>query len=154
MTHQIKDSALTAALMPLVAIADAYDANELDGEARKFTGGVANDRDPAQIELYTGRGGRRLLTLEHCLAARRAVRSGVDAHIAVTPLVDIANAYDANELDDGARKFWGRDNEHENSEHPEDIELFTGRGGKRLLTLDHALAGRAALNEAFFDAVM
>jgi hypothetical protein len=71
--------ALCQALAPLVAIADAYDANELDDEARKFYG-LNNEfqssaRDPSTIELYSGRGGRRLLTLEHCLAARRALTS-------------------------------------------------------------------------------
>jgi hypothetical protein len=68
---------LRAALAPLVAIADAYDANNLDDEARKFWGvdnENRNHRDPATIELYTGRGGNRLLTLEHCLVARRVVR--------------------------------------------------------------------------------
>lgn len=70
-------AALEAALAPLVAIADAYDDNALDPDARKRWGPNLeheNLRPPEQIELYTGRGGRRLLTLRDCLRAREAVR--------------------------------------------------------------------------------
>lgn len=69
--------ALKAALAPLVKIADAYDDNNLDDEARKFWGLNSehqNTTDPTKIELYTERGGGTLLTLEHCLLARLAVR--------------------------------------------------------------------------------
>lgn len=72
-------ASLTKALAPLIDIADAYDANELDDEARKRWGKNyehENDRAPTDIELYSGRGGRQLLTLEHCRAARRAVKGG------------------------------------------------------------------------------
>lgn len=65
------------ALVPLVAIADAYDENALDDEARKRWGPNLeheNVTSPDQIELFTGRGGRRLLTLQQCLDARKAVR--------------------------------------------------------------------------------
>ena len=69
---------IIAALLPLVAIADAYDANELDDEARKWWGkglpNQTNTTDPADIELYQGRGGKQLLTLAHCLAAREAIK--------------------------------------------------------------------------------
>ena len=154
MTHQVKKPALIAALTPLAAIADAYDANNLDDEARKFGGAnneLRNETDPADIELYAGRGGRELLTLEHCMAARHAVKKGSDADLvsAVQPLFDIANAYDANELDDEARKVWGRYSEYTNETPPADIPLYTGRGGGTLLTLEHALAGRAARSDAF-----
>ena len=60
---------LQQAVAPLVAIADAYDASGLD-EARPEWG-IAN---PGAVELYTGRGGKRLLTLADCLKAREAVR--------------------------------------------------------------------------------
>lgn len=77
-TTQDATEALKAALAPLVAIADAYDDNALDDEARKYWGTVEHPRTNTgptdQIELYTGRGGKRLLTLEQCLAARRVVR--------------------------------------------------------------------------------
>lgn len=53
---------LKKALQPLKAIADAFDDNALYEHL--------NDRDPATIELYSGRGGRQLLTLKHCLDAR------------------------------------------------------------------------------------
>lgn len=74
--------ALAEILAPLVAIADAYDANDLDDEARKHWGRdglegwqFTNDTPPERIELYTGRGGNRLLTLADCLAAREWLRS-------------------------------------------------------------------------------
>lgn len=73
--EQIKK--LQAALKPLVAIADAYDANNLDDEARKFWGlnlENENTRPPRDVELYCGRGGKQLLTLAHCLVARRVVQ--------------------------------------------------------------------------------
>lgn len=72
-----KDECPYCALAPLVAIADAYDENALDDEARKTWGPNdehQNERDPADIELYSGRGGRRLLTLADCLKARRVVK--------------------------------------------------------------------------------
>jgi hypothetical protein len=73
---------LRKALAPLVAIADAYDRNALDDEARKWWGtdsprdpaGRFNDTPPEQIELVSGRGGMRLLTLAQCLDARRGLR--------------------------------------------------------------------------------
>lgn len=64
------------------------------------------------------------------------------------PLVAIANAYDENNLDDEARKFWGENHEHENDTLPKDIELYSGRGGKELLTLDHCLNARAVLENS------
>jgi len=69
--------AMAGALQPLVAIADAYDANALDDEARKFWGENnenENQRDPKEIELYAGRGGKRLLTLQQCFDARDALK--------------------------------------------------------------------------------
>ena len=69
---------LEKVLSPLVKIADAYDDNALDDEARKFWG-INDERenkdDPATIELYTGRGGRRLLTLADCLSARDVTKA-------------------------------------------------------------------------------
>ena len=64
---------LIDAIKPLVAIADAYDLNALDDEARKRWGKDENQTPPEQIELYKGRGGKRLLTLEDCFKARRLV---------------------------------------------------------------------------------
>ncbi|QIG75338.1 hypothetical protein EVC29_109 [Rhizobium phage RHph_Y52] len=69
---------LKRAAAPLVAIADAYDENDLDDEARKFWGpdGIqhVNTTPPEKIELYTGRGGKQLLTLAHCFKARDVAR--------------------------------------------------------------------------------
>ena len=68
------------ALRPLVEIADAFDANELDDEARRWWGRedearIYSERSPEDIELYQGRGGRRLLSLADCLRARELLRS-------------------------------------------------------------------------------
>jgi hypothetical protein len=67
------------AALKLATIADAYDANELDDEARKFWGDLddvdarENQTPPEQIVLYSGRGGKTLLTLADCFAAREAL---------------------------------------------------------------------------------
>lgn len=64
---------------------------------------------------------------------------------AVRPLIKIADAYDDNALDDEARKHWGVNDEFTDTVHPAEIELYTGRGGKRLLTLADCFAARDAL---------
>jgi len=66
-----KIKALVEALQPLAAIADAFDENELDDEARKYWGTSGVCETPHDfIELYQGRGGKRLLTLADCMLAR------------------------------------------------------------------------------------
>jgi len=60
----------------------------------------------------------------------------------VEPLVKIADAYDANALDNEARKHWGKNYENTNNEDPNDITLYSGRGGKELLTLSDCLKAR------------
>ncbi len=64
---------LLDALAPLLAIAEAYDANELDDEARKEWAFGANTTPHDQIELYQGRGGKQLLTLADAMKARAAI---------------------------------------------------------------------------------
>jgi hypothetical protein len=61
------------------------------------------------------------------------------------PLRNIADAYDKNALDNEARKFWGKNDEHQNETMPKEIELYSGRGGKQLLTLQDCLDARAVL---------
>lgn len=63
---------LEEALKPLAAIADEYDADGLD-EARpdRFTLGMI-PYNP-HLELYAGRGGKTLLTLEQVLHAREVL---------------------------------------------------------------------------------
>lgn len=68
----------------LAKIADAYDMNMLDDEARKYWGlnnEHENDRNPERIELYSGRGGSCLLTLADCLQAR-ALLTAMEADMA------------------------------------------------------------------------
>lgn len=67
---------------------------------------------------------------------------------ALAPLAKIADAYDDNALDDEARKAWGSDYEHINTTPSDQIELYNGRGGKRLLTLADCFAARAALAQS------
>jgi len=71
------------ALEPLAAIADAYDANRLGGEARKDTGpslGRAQMVLISDIEIYQGRGGKRLLTLDDAHKARGVLKSAKSIH--------------------------------------------------------------------------
>lgn len=144
----MKIKTLTEALRPLAAIADAYDADELD-EARPSWGGTDT---PEHVELYQGRGGRQLLTLAHAFAAREALRSGQGLMEAIQPFVAISRAYDANELDDEARKFWGERLQNRNETPLDQIEIFSGRGGRRLLTLADACHGHTAYLQAAEDA--
>lgn len=65
-------------LTRLAVIADAYDANALDDEARKYWGESPvqyNQQPHEQIELYQGRGGKQLLTLADCMKARELLRA-------------------------------------------------------------------------------
>lgn len=61
------------------------------------------------------------------------------------PLANIWQAYLDNELDDEARRFWGKDNENENQTNPYDIEIYSGRGGKSLLNLGQCREAAAAV---------
>lgn len=56
------------AVAPLVAIANAFDESALDEHRPEW--GV---RDPKDVELFSGRGGRKLLTLADCITARDAL---------------------------------------------------------------------------------
>lgn len=74
--------------------------------------------------------------LEEAEAQLSILRSGL------APLVKIANAYDANSLDDEARKFWGMEDQHQNLTPHDQLELYSGRGGTRLLTLADCMVAR------------
>ena len=64
---------------------------------------------------------------------------------ALGKLSDIATAYDANELDDEARRFWGKNLENENQTPPKGVHIYSGRGGKSLLTLADCIQAREVL---------
>lgn len=64
---------------------------------------------------------------------------------ALRPLANIWLAYLENNLDDGARRFWGSDMQVENETSPRDIEMVQGRGGRCLLTLDQCREAQAVL---------
>lgn len=63
-------------------------------------------------------------------------------------LAEIADAYDRNELDEPARKYWGPGGIYENKVLPDKIELLCGRGGKTLLTLGDCFRARLILKSA------
>jgi hypothetical protein len=64
----------------------------------------------------------------------------------IKPLVAISKAYFMNALDDEARHKWGKNEEHMNTKHPDSIELFSGRGGKELLTLGMCIRAQEAVD--------
>ncbi len=79
---------------------------------------------------------------EKCRTLEPLVRLGRNL---LEPLRRIGQAYHNNALDDEARKYWGPDNDpHENTTDPKNIVLYSGRGGKELLTLDDCLAALGA----------
>lgn len=71
-------SALTVALAPLAMIANEYDTNNLDEERPQWRNGPlaleSHVETPfSEIELFSGRGGKRLLTLQDAFNARDAL---------------------------------------------------------------------------------
>lgn len=72
-----KIEALESALTPFAAIADEWEGNGLD-ESRPYwiEKGVEAKCPLEEVELYTGRGGKTLMTLAHVFAARAALRGG------------------------------------------------------------------------------
>jgi hypothetical protein len=64
-----ENAKLREALAPLVAIAEAYHASNLDEHRPEW-----GFKEPATVELFSGRGGKQLLTLADCLKAADAVR--------------------------------------------------------------------------------
>ena len=100
------------------------------------------------IELWKtmprgGLQGANLDKFKACIQELKNVPEQTPMMQVLQPLVDIANAYDNNELDDEARRFWGANLEHENTKNPEEIILYSGRGGRELLTLQHCLNARS-----------
>lgn len=93
---QERIAALEAALKPFAAIADEYDRDGLD-EARpdRFTLGLLAYNP--NIELYAGRGGKTLITLENVLHARDVLKNEVTPRPQSNALVARIKAlYDAS----------------------------------------------------------
>ncbi len=132
-------------------MAEAYCGAEAAREAAEAKlAEVEKERDALRFAIEQLQGPLTVATLVARAEAAEARAEALAAQVeamrgALEPLKLIADAYDANELDDEARKHWGRKNEHTNSTDPAEIELYQGRGGKRLLTLQDALNARAAL---------
>lgn len=70
-----------------------------------------------------------------------------EIYCALEPIAKIADKYEENLLDDEARRFWGENLEHENETPHNEIELYTGRGGRRLLTLADCFCARAVIRK-------
>jgi len=66
--------ALQDALIPLANIADQYDRNQLNDNARKRGCCGENPLRPEEIVLLIGRDGLPLLRLSDCLKARKIVQ--------------------------------------------------------------------------------
>ena len=122
---------LSQALRPLATIVFAY-------ENDCFSPDVPTDA------IYSGRGGQDLLTLLDAYAALDAIVADRGIEEAAEPLVRIARAWDANELDGEARKFYGPKLEYRTTTHPADICLVADNNGDAILTMEHALEARAA----------
>ncbi|MFZ3583393.1 hypothetical protein ACOI1H_14640 [Loktanella sp. DJP18] len=154
---QIKTPA--EALSPLAAIADAFDANLLDMDgARKFWGQPDNHRprrEPDRVVLYTGLGGRILLTLADAFTARNALTYGMGIVPALKPLVEISRAYDENCLDGPARKFRPRGDDASPMSAVvllTNIVLVTDVNGMPILTLQDVTDGHISWLQAREDA--
>lgn len=87
--------------------------------------------------------GANLDKFKACIQELKGVPEQTPMMQVLQPLVDIANAYDNNELDDEARRFWGANLQIENTKNPAEIILYSGRGGRELLTLQHCLNARS-----------
>ena len=64
---------MSAALAPLVVIADAYEANQLTGMAQRVGCCGPSSLEPENMILCWDRLGRPLLTVADCLKARAAI---------------------------------------------------------------------------------
>lgn len=70
-TPEEKIEKLLEALSPLVKIADCYDKSELDEERPEWREkGIGHSGPLESVELFSGRGGQRLLTLGDAFKAR------------------------------------------------------------------------------------
>ncbi|MDR3502904.1 MAG: hypothetical protein P4L79_10000 [Legionella sp.] len=133
-----RDAACFKADVSLARAEKAEAARDEAASKIKWYADYANGKDH-QIAEEIGRCNDAEAERDAALLREKVLRD------ALRPLAAIANAYDANNLDDEARKFWGRDNEHTNNATPDQIELYSGRGGKRLLTLADCFSARTAL---------
>jgi hypothetical protein len=92
------------------------------------------------LEALEDEGWHRLWPVDAILDALDALNQGpkrvAELEKVARPLAAIADAFEADALDE-ARPSWG--------DKPDGVEIYSGRGGKRLLTLDDAFAARAAL---------
>ncbi len=132
-------NAVRSALIPLENVFRAFKNSNLEDispdSATRF----------GDIEIYSGRGGARLLTLEHAQTAyASALLKGDLTDIEVQALTALANVwqhYMTNELDYEARRYWGKDcetkpeNRNYNAASLEDIVLISTKGGSPLVTL-------------------
>jgi hypothetical protein len=135
-------NAVRSALIPLENVFRAYKNSNLEGIS------IDNAAHPGDIEIYSGRGGARLLTLEHAQTAYdSALLKGDIKEGEIQALAALANVwqrYMTNELDYEARRYWGKDcetkpeNRNYNAASLEDVVLISTKGGSPLVTLADA----------------
>ena len=100
---------------------------------------MSMDSDDERAEEYRKKQGAEMqIIYDRIAASERTARQLLKV------LANIADKYDDNGLDDDARKFWGDDNV--NTKDPKKIQLYAGRGGQCLLTLQDCFDARDALN--------
>ncbi len=108
------DDTLRATAAVLARIADAYDANGLDEARPKWIERGITFNPPENTVLFTGRGGKTLLTLGDCFRAREALRASVVVSDQTSPnqqdvaaLVADLNAA-ADMRDELKERYWHR----------------------------------------------
>jgi hypothetical protein len=84
---EIDYSTILTLLAPLVNIADAYETNGLDETRPEWQANGVEEFNKDK-ELYTGRGGKSLLTLKHALDAKEFVQSLTSIHLSNQITVD------------------------------------------------------------------
>ena len=100
---------------------------------------MSMDSDDERAEEY-----RKKQDAEMQIIYDRIAASERTARQLLKVLANIADKYDDNGLDDDARKYWRDDNV--NTKDPKKIQLYAGRGGQCLLTLQDCFDARDALN--------
>lgn len=83
---QERIKALETALRPLAAIADEYDKDGLDEVRPDWVNRGVAKFNP-QAELYSGRGGKQLLTLEDALNARDVLTNTKHDRPSIDPVI-------------------------------------------------------------------
>ena len=140
--------AVRAALRPLESVFLAYKNDALNYV--HFNPKI----DMEKTTVYSGRGGATLLTLENAESAYGSPSNEGDVTEyelkALRALASVWERYMTNDLDDEARRYWGKDcetnpeNRTYSEAKPEDVVLISTRSGSEIVTLADAYAAYKA----------